>query len=74
MFCSVFFGGVLSDLRSPGRIGRPAGADLVGACAGDGKIEIYDMLCPPGTNTPSTFRDDDVCSDVMHVCHVSANM
>ena len=59
----------------PGRVGRPAGADLVGTYAGDGKVEIYDMLRPPGTNTPSTFRGDDVCSDdvLLYVC-VSANM
>ena len=60
-----------SDLRSPWRVGRPAGADLVGTCAGDGKVEIYDMLRPPGTNTPSMFRGDDVCSGVM--LYVSAN-
>ena len=64
-----FFGGVLSDHRSPGRVGRPAGVDLVGTCAGDGKVEIYDMLCPRGTRTPSMFRGDDVCSDVMlYIC------
>ena len=60
---------MLSDLRSPGRVGRLAGADLVGTCAGDGKVDIDDMLRPPGTNTPSTFRGDDVCSDVMlYIC------
>ena len=60
---------MLSDLRSPGRVGRPAGTDLVGTCAGDGKVEIYDMLRPPGTNTPSMFRGDDVCIDViLHMC------
>ena len=60
---------MLSDLRPPGRVGRPAGADLVGTCAGDGKVEIYDMLRPPGTNTPSVLRGDDVFSDAMlHMC------
>ena len=69
VFCCNFFGGVLSDLRSPGRVGRLAGADLVETCAGDGEVETYDMLHLPGTNTPSTFRGDDVCSDVMlYVC------
>ena len=63
--CRDFFGGVLSDLRSPRRVGRSAGVDLVGTCAGDGKVEISDMLCPPGKNTPSMFRGDHVCSDVM---------
>ena len=65
LFCRDFSGGVPSDLRSPWRVGRPAGADLVGTCAGDGKVEIYDMLRPPGANTPSMLRGDDVCSDVM---------
>ena len=37
----------------------------MGTCAGDGKVEIDDMLRLPGTNTPFMFRDDDVCSDVM---------
>ena len=35
------------------------------------------MLRPPGTNTPSMFRDDDVCSGVMMYAiyiPVSANM
>ena len=64
-----------SYLRSLGRVGRPAGADLVGTCAGDGQVEIFDMLRPPGTNTPSTFVGVDVCSDIMHVlCYVSGNM
>ena len=60
-------------LRSPVpvRVGRPAGGNLVGTCAGDGKVEIYDMLRPPGTNTPSTFRGDEVCSYVLHVLCVS---
>ena len=65
LFCRDFSGGVPSDLRSPWRVGRPAGADLVGTCAGDGKVEIYDILRPPGANTPSMLRGDDVCSDVM---------
>ena len=60
VFCRDFFGGGLSDLRPPGRVGRPAGADLVGTCAGDGKVEIYDALRPPGTNTPSMFRGDGI--------------
>ena len=65
---------MLSDLRSPGRVGRPAGADLVGTCAGDGKVGMYDMLRSPGTNTLSTFVGDGVCGDVMPMCYVSANM
>ena len=56
---------MLSYLRSLGRVGRPAGADLVGTCAGDGNVEICDMLRPPGTNSPSMFLGDGVCSDVM---------
>ena len=56
---------MLSYLRSPRRVDRRASTDLVGTCSGDGKVEIYDMLHPPGTNTPSMFHGDDVCSDVM---------
>ena len=65
-----FFGGVLSDLRSPGMVGRPAGDDLVWTCAGDGKVEIYDMLRPPGR--PRFVAMTYIVTSCM--CYVSANM
>ena len=48
------FGGVFSDFRSPGSVGLPAGAVVVTTCAGDGKVEIYDMFHTPGTYMPPT--------------------
>ena len=49
------FGGVVSDLRSPGSVGRPAGASVGGGCAGDRKVET-NMFRAPGTYMPSRFR------------------
>ena len=37
------FGCVLSDLRSPRSVGRPAGAAVVGTCASGGEIEIVNF-------------------------------
>ena len=48
------FEGVISDLRSPGSVGRPAGPVVVGTCAGDREVEIYDMFHTPGTYKPPT--------------------
>ena len=48
------FGGVLSDLRSSGSVGRPAGAAVVRTCTGDRKVETYDMFHTPGTCMPPT--------------------
>ena len=53
-------GDVLSDLPSPGSVGRPARGVFARTCAGDRKVDIYDMFPTPGTNTPSTFRGHDV--------------
>ena len=40
---------------SPGRVGHhPAGAVVVGTCAGGHKVNIYDMFHTPGTYTPPT--------------------
>ena len=50
---SDFFGGMLSDLRFPESVGHPAGAAVV-SCAGDGKVEVYDMFHSPGTYMPPT--------------------
>ena len=52
--CRDSFGGVLSDLRSSGSAGRPAGAAVMRTCTGDRKVEIYDMFHTPGTYMPPT--------------------
>ena len=46
------FGDVLSDLRSPGSVCRPAGVVFVRTW--DRKVEIYDMFRTPGTYVPPT--------------------
>ena len=51
---------MVSDLQSLGRVGRPAGAAVVGVRAVDRKIEIYDIFLPPGTYATASFRRDDV--------------
>ena len=66
------FGGVLSDLRSPGSVGHPAGAAVVRTCAADRKVDIYNMLHTPGTYMPPTYfvamaHDAYVFSDVLIV-------
>ena len=39
IFCRVFFGSVLCDLRPPGSVDQPAGAAVVRTCAGGRKVE-----------------------------------
>ena len=48
------FEGALSDLRFPGRIGRSAGATVMGNCTVDREVEIYDMFHTPGAYMPPT--------------------
>lgn len=57
---SCFVRGVVPDYRSPLNVGRPAGVAVVGTCADDQKVEKRDKFPTSGTNTPSTFRCDDV--------------
>ena len=54
IFCRDSFGGVLSDLQSPGTVGFPAGAAVVRSCAADRNVEMYDMFHTPGANMPRT--------------------
>ena len=56
-FCPDFFGGVLFGLRCPWRVGRPAGAAVVRSCAGDRRVEIYNVCHTPGTYMPPTGFD-----------------
>ena len=60
IFYRDLYGGELSNLRSPGGVGRPVGAVTVRACAGGHELQVYDKFPTPGTNTPSIFRDEDV--------------
>ena len=52
VFYRDFFGGVLSDLRSPGSVGRSAGAVFVRACVGDHTLQIYKYPLPAQTRRP----------------------
>ena len=45
---------MLSAFRSPGSVGNFAGTAVVRTCAGDRKVEIYDMFHTPGTYMPPT--------------------
>ena len=49
---SRFLREVLSNIRFPGSVGHPTGAAVVRTCAGDRKVEIYDMFHTPGTYMP----------------------
>lgn len=51
---------MLSDLRCPGSVGRPAGTVVVRTCAGGHDLGIHDKFPTPGMNTPSTFPFDDL--------------
>ena len=48
------FARVPSYLRSSGSVGRPAGAAVMTTCAGDRKVEIYDMFHTSGVYMPAT--------------------
>ena len=53
--CALYrsvFGYVLSDFRSPGSVGRPAGAAVVGANAVGRGLEIYDRIRAPIEHMP----------------------
>ena len=54
------FGGVIPDVLSSGSVGRLAGAVVARTCAGDRKVEIYDMFHTPGAYIPPTAF---VCED-----------
>ena len=62
------FEGVISDLRSPGSVGRPAGPGVVRTCAGDREVEIYDMFHTPGTYTPPTADFIAMTHDSYYTC------
>ena len=51
--CRDSFAGVLSDLRSRGSVGNPAGPAVVRTCAGDRGV-IYDTFYTPGSYMPPT--------------------
>ena len=61
-FCRDSFGGGLSDLRSPGIVGRPDGAVVVRTCAGNRKMgfDLRHFSHARHEHATHRFRSDDV--------------
>lgn len=60
--------GALLGLGCFGRGGRPAGAAVVGTPGHERKVEIYDIICTPGTQTPSVSMTYGTSENVNIAC------